>query len=109
MCEGLPKADFASLSFDQSGTVSCHGWKWMTWEGTLDIMHQRTKITEQREMCLADKVEKATTACEVTLGKLGSSPYVTREVQQILDILEAPLPEETPLYQRIPPKLVSNL
>eukprot|EP00971_Amphidinium_carterae_P324069 6440154-Amphidinium_carterae.1 len=38
-CDGLPGADFASLEFHGSHAHCANGWKWVTWQQCLDIMH----------------------------------------------------------------------
>merc|ERR1719330_255785 len=82
-------------------------------------MHQRTQMLEQKEVALADKIAAATAACEACMAKLGpgkgfstkglDAEKVKKEFKQVLDVLSAPVSVEAPMYQRIPPSLVSNL
>lgn len=51
-CDGLPCADFSSLEFRQGDAAHpaplqelrfAHGWRWVKWQQTLDIMQTRTQ------------------------------------------------------------------
>mmetsp|Transcript_61573 Transcript_61573/g.177203 ORF Transcript_61573/g.177203 Transcript_61573/m.177203 type:complete len:678 (-) Transcript_61573:52-2085(-) len=128
VCEGLPSSDFASISFDGNGVPSAIGWKWVTWQETLDILHQRAQLFERREAVLSDKIAAASEACRACLEELGSSSgkaaddigKASRLAQQLQDVLSilnhaepndanSPHSSSAPRYARIPPSMVANL
>mmetsp|Transcript_22616 Transcript_22616/g.52736 ORF Transcript_22616/g.52736 Transcript_22616/m.52736 type:complete len:735 (+) Transcript_22616:138-2342(+) len=54
-CDGLPLADFASLEFRDGHAHCANGWRWVTWQQCLDIMHGRHEELKHR----ADRLESA--------------------------------------------------
>lgn len=129
ICEGLPSSDFASISFDANGVPSALGWKWVTWQETLDILHQRAQLLERREAVLSDKITVASESARACLQELssgkasggrddrGQESRVAQHLQEILSTLslqnggsaESPQSSSAPRYARIPPSMVANL
>merc|ERR1719401_3075824 len=72
-CTGLPTSDFASIGFDSNGVPSAIGWRWVTWQETLDILHQRAQLLERREAMLSERVREASEACRECLEELAPS------------------------------------
>jgi len=124
VCEGLPHSDFASIAFDAQGTPSAIGWKWVTWQETLDILHQRAQLLERREAMLSDSVREASEACRECLEELAPAgpnrdkdlAKAGRLAQQLQDLLglltktaESSSAEVGTVSARLPPSMVANL
>jgi hypothetical protein len=123
VCEGLPNSDFASIAFDASGTPSAIGWKWVTWQETLDILHQRAQLLERREAMLSERVREASEACRECLEELAPSGpnrendlakagRLANQLQDLLALLSSTAEssqEVTTISARLPPSMVANL
>lgn len=48
-CEGLPLADFTTLDFKRTGGPYVTGWRWVNWQQSLDIVHERTASLERQD------------------------------------------------------------
>merc|ERR1712066_942998 len=73
VCENLPMADFTSLSYRRSRVSEGErplvgGWRWTTWEETMDILHARTATLERRDTLRLRGLETVST----TLGSLSA-------------------------------------
>jgi hypothetical protein len=45
-CQGLPSADFASI-VRLGGVTYAFGWRWVTWQQALDMLHTRAQMMER--------------------------------------------------------------
>mmetsp|Transcript_1321 Transcript_1321/g.3253 ORF Transcript_1321/g.3253 Transcript_1321/m.3253 type:complete len:686 (+) Transcript_1321:128-2185(+) len=118
-CTGLPTSDFASIAFDSNENPSAIGWRWTTWQETLDILHQRAQLLERREGVMTDKIRDISDACRVCLEEL-SAPRGTSTADQLASVrsrleemsalLRAQESKEViPGFTRLPPSMVSTL
>jgi len=129
VCDGLPSSNFSSIVFDAQGVPSALGWKWVTWQETLDCLHQRAQMLERREAILTDKLAAASESCRACLDELTQRcnsgraqsaddlDQANRLAQQLQNILGLLDPGENleqsfahaPSYSRIPPSMLANL
>eukprot|EP00930_Biecheleria_cincta_P058125 TRINITY_DN43977_c0_g1_i1.p1 TRINITY_DN43977_c0_g1~~TRINITY_DN43977_c0_g1_i1.p1 ORF type:complete len:699 (-),score=147.11 TRINITY_DN43977_c0_g1_i1:728-2824(-) len=49
LCDGLPNADFTSISFKGEQAQKAHGWRWVSWHQTLDMLHEQILLLEKRD------------------------------------------------------------
>jgi len=129
-CRGLPHSDFASIVTQDGGKILAFGWKWVTWQQTLDMLHTRAKLAEHRDKelqgRLADKtakctklLERVTDAISRLKDKSSSGDAQVEELnrtaarlrEQLARMLEAS-PEEASsmaIATQLPPAILSNL
>lgn len=129
-CRGLPHSDFASIVTQDGGKILAFGWKWVTWQQTLDMLHTRAKLAEHRDKelqgRLADKtakctklLERVTDAISRLKDKSASGDAQVEELnrtaarlrEQLARMLEAS-PEEASsmaIATQLPPAILSNL
>jgi len=117
-CTGLPTSDFASISFDDKKKPSAIGWRWTTWQETLDILHQRAQLLERREATMSDKIKELSNACQVCLEELNAPKkppsdqmsMVKKKLEDMSVILQSDDKKEyIPGFSRLPPSMVSTL
>jgi hypothetical protein len=72
-CEGLPVSDFASIVHQPNNNMTAFGWKWVTWQQTLDILHTRSKMMEHRDRDEREKLLEKIHNCNAALAKLTSA------------------------------------
>jgi len=49
VCKGLPHADFTSITFQGEQARKAHGWRWVSWHQTLDMLHEQISLLEKRD------------------------------------------------------------
>jgi hypothetical protein len=127
-CRGLPHSDFASLVTQEGGKMLAFGWKWVTWQQTLDMLHTRAKMLEHRDKelqgRLADKTAKCTRLLERVTDAIGrlkdrsaSGDAQVEELnraaaklrEQLARMLEASPEEASGMATQLPPAILSNL
>lgn len=109
-CEGLPLADFGSLEFrpGKDGKQElryAHGWRWVSWEQTLDVLQVRSKALERRSDIVRHSWDKQTTDLKAGLNDMN-------RLKGVLGKLGAHVPKKDPLLaeaMRLQQELEVNL
>lgn len=109
-CEGLPLADFGSLEFrpGKNGKQElryAHGWRWVSWEQTLDVLQVRSKALERRSDVVRQSWDKQTTNLKAGLTDLD-------RLKGLMGSLGSHVPKEDPLLaeaMRLQQELQVNL
>lgn len=129
-CTGLPSSNFATISFDGKRGIEAYGWRWVTWQQVLDMMHAKANQLEARELerskVLSDLVTKTSDplkGLKSTIQKLQSKSPHELEIQEELKGIFQALEEDiiTPLAKAsvvkratrrtedLPPSLISHM
>lgn len=133
-CSGLPLVDFATVEVkggkgSERRMTRANGWRWVTWQQSLDILHARTQATERRCNTLSKRLEvqrgiidghsEAMSSLDSALGKgdVTEATKLVREMQTSYaelqrvakEDMDKQREEERSFATRLPPNMISKL
>jgi len=131
-CEGLPLADFTTLDFKRIGGPYVTGWRWVNWQQSLDIVHERTQALEREDAQrrrrlkelssttlprIAQLTAKLTEKVNDFEGDLSDENVESQELNQLIKQVQEQVEEaqgvgkqaHVSLAKSLPPAMVSKL
>mmetsp|Transcript_13524 Transcript_13524/g.35758 ORF Transcript_13524/g.35758 Transcript_13524/m.35758 type:complete len:658 (-) Transcript_13524:22-1995(-) len=109
-CAGLPTSDFASLSYARDKTCAM-GWRWVTWQQSLDILHQEMQEVERKKGAKAETLSSSAEdikACLEELDRTGLSEAFRERLAQLSERLKQQETEKANKFE-LPPPMVAKL